>query len=62
MRDEETLEAKMYLNKLPKQFDEGQRVLICDTMLATGGTIVQAIDECIARGAEREATFVSCAP
>ena len=50
VRDEETLEAKMYLNKLPKQFEEGQRVLIC-TMLATGGTIVQAIGRCIWRAA-----------
>ena len=51
VRDEETLEAKMYLNKLPKQFAEGQRVLISDPMLATGGTIVQAIEECLSRGA-----------
>ena len=61
VRDEETLEAKMYLNKLPKQFDEGQRVLICDTMLATGGTIVQAIDECIARGANVKNIRIVCA-
>ena len=37
VRDEETLAATMYLNKLPKQFAEGQRVLITDPMLATGG-------------------------
>ena len=37
----------MYLNKLPKQFAEGQRVLISDPMLATGGTIDKAIEECL---------------
>ena len=61
VRDEDTLEAKMYLNKLPKQFEEGQRVLICDPMLATGGTIVQAIDECIARGANVKNIRIVCA-
>ena len=66
VRDEETLEAKMYLNKLPEKFAEGQRVLISDPMLATGGTIVQAIDECVARGADvkniRIVCVVTCPP
>jgi uracil phosphoribosyltransferase len=65
-RDEETLEAKMYLNKLPSQFPEGQRVLISDPMLATGGTIVKAIDECVSRGAKvsdiRVVCVVTCPP
>ena len=66
VRDEETLEAKMYLNKLPERFAEGQRILITDPMLATGGTMVQAIDECVARGADvrniRIVCVVTCPP
>ena len=66
VRDEETLEAKMYLNKLPERFAEGQRILISDPMLATGGTMVQAIDECVARGADvsniRIVCVVTCPP
>jgi uracil phosphoribosyltransferase len=66
VRDEETLEAKLYLNKLPKQFLEGQRILISDPMLATGGTMVQAINECVARGADvsniRIVCVVTCPP
>lgn len=66
VRDEETLEAKMYLNKLPERFVEGQRILISDPMLATGGTMVQAIDECVARGADvsniRIVCVVTCPP
>jgi uracil phosphoribosyltransferase len=56
----------MYHNKLPEKFAEGQRVLISDPMLATGGTIVQAIDECVARGADvkniRIVCVVTCPP
>lgn len=36
MRDEETLEATSYLNKLPDSFDMDSKVLITDIMLATG--------------------------
>ncbi|XP_074568113.1 uracil phosphoribosyltransferase-like [Curcuma longa] len=43
-RDETTLEPSIYLNKLPNQFPEGSRILVLDPMLATGGTIVAAID------------------
>uniref|UniRef100_A0A2P2JU79 uracil phosphoribosyltransferase n=1 Tax=Rhizophora mucronata TaxID=61149 RepID=A0A2P2JU79_RHIMU len=43
-RDEETLQPTLYLNKLPDKFPEGSRVLVMDPMLATGGTIVAAID------------------
>eukprot|EP00850_Spirogloea_muscicola_P012129 SM000077S21603 [mRNA] locus=s77:431609:434464:- [translate_table: standard] len=51
-RDEETLQPSMYLNKLPTTFPEGSRVLIADPMLATGGTIVAAIEEVVRRGAD----------
>ncbi|KAL5717252.1 uracil phosphoribosyltransferase [Ranunculus cassubicifolius] len=43
-RDEETLQPTIYLNKLPKKLPEGSRVLVVDPMLATGGTIVAAIE------------------
>lgn len=43
-RDERTLQPSIYLNNLPEMFPEGSRVLVVDPMLATGGTIVKAID------------------
>lgn len=49
-RDEETLQPSMYLNKLPDNIPEGARVLVVDPVLATGGTIVAAIDLLIERG------------
>ncbi|KAK3138597.1 hypothetical protein QOZ80_5AG0370920 [Eleusine coracana subsp. coracana] len=50
-RDEETLQPSVYLNNLPDKIPEGTRVLVVDPMLATGGTIVAAIDLLIERGA-----------
>ncbi|MEQ9358288.1 uracil phosphoribosyltransferase [Coleofasciculus sp. F4-SAH-05] len=52
VRDEGTLEAKCYLNKLPQQFDPGTRILITEPMLATGGTMMSAIAELTKRGAD----------
>jgi len=52
VRNEETLETNCYLNKLPSQFDPNVRVLICDPMLATGGTIMQAMAELSQRGVD----------
>lgn len=52
VRDEGTLEAKCYLNKLPQQFDPGTRILITEPMLATGGTMMSAIAELTQRGAD----------
>mmetsp|Transcript_6702 Transcript_6702/g.24824 ORF Transcript_6702/g.24824 Transcript_6702/m.24824 type:complete len:293 (-) Transcript_6702:1386-2264(-) len=65
VRDEESLEASMYLNKLPEKFEEDDKILITDPMLATGGTIIQAIEECIKRGAKNSnirIIAVVCAP
>ncbi|NJR41046.1 MAG: uracil phosphoribosyltransferase [Leptolyngbyaceae cyanobacterium CSU_1_4] len=50
VRNEETLEPSVYLNKLPKQFAPETRVLITEPMLATGGTITTVMGELIARG------------
>ncbi|MEQ9000987.1 MAG: uracil phosphoribosyltransferase [Coleofasciculus sp. B1-GNL1-01] len=52
VRDEGTLEAKCYLNKLPQQFDPGTRILITEPMLATGGTMMSAIAQLTQRGAD----------
>ncbi|MGD1713840.1 uracil phosphoribosyltransferase [Hydrocoleum sp. CS-953] len=52
VRNEETLEVSCYLNKLPSEFDPNVRVLICDPMLATGGTIMQAMAELTQRGVD----------
>lgn len=50
VRNEETLEASCYLNKLPDQFNPETRVLIADPMLATGGSIMLAMTELTKRG------------
>jgi uracil phosphoribosyltransferase len=52
VRNEETLEASCYLNKLPEKIDAQTRVLIVDPMLATGGTTVVAMDELTRRGVD----------
>lgn len=51
-RDEETLQPTVYLNKLPDTFPEGSRVFVIDPMLATGGTIVAALDLIKERGVD----------
>ena len=60
-RDEKTLEAKCYLNKLPKSFAADDLVLVADVMLATGGTMVQVIEDIISRGAKQENIRIVCA-
>ena len=50
-RDEATLEPRMYLNSLPATFAPGTRVLVSDPMLATGGTMLAALEELTKRGA-----------
>ncbi|NEO27416.1 MAG: uracil phosphoribosyltransferase [Kamptonema sp. SIO4C4] len=52
VRDEETLEASCYLNKLPDQIDPNTRILILDPMLATGGSILRVLEELTNRGAD----------
>jgi uracil phosphoribosyltransferase len=52
VRDEETLLASCYLNKLPDRFEPGTRILITEPMLATGGTIISTLEMLVARGAE----------
>ncbi|MEN9223437.1 MAG: uracil phosphoribosyltransferase [Thermostichus sp. BF3_bins_97] len=52
VRDEETLQASCYLNRLPERIPEQMRILIPEPMLATGGTLVQVLDELRGRGAD----------
>jgi uracil phosphoribosyltransferase len=52
VRDETTLEPTVYLNKLPAQLDPQTRVLVLDPMLATGGTVMSALEALVARGAQ----------
>lgn len=61
MRNEETLEPALYLNKLPESFQPGAHVLIADPMLATGGSMVAALDLLISRGAAPCNMRVVCA-
>lgn len=49
-RDEATLKADVYLDALPRSLD-GRRVVVCDPMLATGGTLIQVCDLVLSRGA-----------
>lgn len=50
VRDEQTLEASCYLNKLPQKFAPNTRVLIPEPMLATGGSIMMAMAQLTQRG------------
>jgi uracil phosphoribosyltransferase len=48
-RDEATALSKLFYTKLPDL--SGKFVILLDPMLATGGSGVMAIDECIRKGA-----------
>ncbi|MGO1173784.1 MAG: uracil phosphoribosyltransferase [Actinomycetaceae bacterium] len=61
-RDEQTLEAITYANRLPDDLS-GRQCFVLDPMLATGHTLVAAIDYLLERGA-RDVTCITllCAP
>jgi uracil phosphoribosyltransferase len=61
VRNEQTLEAECYLNKLPEKFDPQTRVLITDPMLATGGSMMRAMAELTQRGVDPALTRIVCA-
>ena len=52
VRNEETLENNCYLNKLPEKFAPKTQIIILEPMLATGGSIMRAMDEIAQRGAD----------
>ncbi|KAG6500546.1 hypothetical protein ZIOFF_040394 [Zingiber officinale] len=59
-RDETTLKPSVYLNKLPDKFPEGAQILLVDPMLATGGTVVAAIELLNDRGVvNKQITLIS---
>ncbi|HEY9597413.1 MAG TPA: uracil phosphoribosyltransferase [Cyanophyceae cyanobacterium] len=60
VRNEETLEASCYLNKLPQRFNPDTRAIITDPMLATGGTIMMVMDELTKRGLDPALTRIIC--
>jgi uracil phosphoribosyltransferase len=49
-RDEATLRSEVYLDRLPRDL-AGRRVVVCDPMLATGGSLAQVCDLVVSRGA-----------
>jgi uracil phosphoribosyltransferase len=49
-RDEHTLRSTVYLDRLPADL-AGRRVVVCDPMLATGGSLATACDLILGRGA-----------
>lgn len=51
-RNEETLTPSLYLNKLPEQFEANTHILIPEPMLATGGSILMAMEEITRRGGD----------
>lgn len=52
VRDESTLQASCYLNKLPATLSPQEQYIVSDMMLATGGTMVQVIQDMVDRGAD----------
>ncbi|RAM50631.1 MAG: uracil phosphoribosyltransferase [Hapalosiphonaceae cyanobacterium JJU2] len=60
VRDETTLQPSSYLNKLPEKFHPQTRVLITDPMLATGGSIMRAMEELTQRGVDPALTRIVC--
>ena len=51
-RDEVTLRSEVYLDRLPRDLT-GRRVVLCDPMLATGGSLAQVCDLVVSRGASK---------
>jgi len=52
VRDDATLDSRCYLNKLPEILTPEDRILVSDTMLATGGTMANLLTDIVSRGAD----------
>lgn len=51
-RDEETAQAHCYMSGVPERLSANERFLLPEPMLATGGTLVQLMQELTSRGAD----------
>lgn len=60
-RDHETLEAKPYLNTVPDDPSEFDRVLVLDPMLATGNSSAKALEMVVNKGYAPEKITFCCA-
>lgn len=60
-RDHDTLEAKPYLNTVPDDPDEFDRVLVLDPMLATGNSSAKALEMVINKGYSPDKITLCCA-
>lgn len=60
VRNEETLQATSYLNKLPSSFSPEDRILVADPMLATGGTVMNVLEDIVSRGGDQSNITVVC--
>ena len=52
VRNEETLEASCYLNRLPERFEPQTHIFIVEPMMATGGSIITTLKLLTERGAD----------
>ncbi|AEF93688.1 uracil phosphoribosyltransferase [Desulfotomaculum nigrificans CO-1-SRB] len=60
-RDHETLEAKLYVNSLPKNMSDFEQVIVLDPMLATGNSCVKALEVLTEAGVDAGRLKVVCA-
>lgn len=60
-RDHETLEACTYLDSVPEQANQFDRVYVLDPMLATGNSSVKAMEIIAGKGYSTEKTTLVCA-
>lgn len=60
-RDHDTLEAKLYVNSLPKDLSAFEKVLVLDPMLATGNSCVKALEVLVEAGIDPSKIKVVCA-
>ncbi|WP_072916715.1 uracil phosphoribosyltransferase [Desulforamulus aeronauticus] len=60
-RDHDTLQAKLYVNSLPKDLSEFERVIVLDPMLATGNSCIKALEVLVEAGIDASKIRVVCA-
>lgn len=60
-RDHDTLEARPYLNTVPDQVDQYDRVIVLDPMLATGNSGVKALEFIMEKGYKPSQVLFVCA-